>query len=68
MAKNDNIKVKFTQSREVLDADRNVEQAFEAGKTYELNPASAQRWVRRGVATYVSTSNARTDTDNGTNN
>jgi len=38
------VRIVFTETRSVDD------QTFEAGKTYELNPASAARWIRRNVA------------------
>lgn len=41
-------KVTFT-----VDAGVPGEDQFQAGKSYELNPQSAYRWVRRGVARYV---------------
>lgn len=38
------VRITFTETRSVDDI------TFEAGKTYELNPASAARWIRRNVA------------------
>lgn len=45
-----NVKIVFDESRTVLDHAGEVEAAFEAGKTYALPAASADRWIRRGVA------------------
>lgn len=42
--------VEFTQDRVVEDADGNVLHQFKAGKRYDLVAASADRWIRRGVA------------------
>lgn len=46
----DKVDVRFLESREVRDHSGTVETAFEAGKVYSLPVASADRWVRRGVA------------------
>lgn len=40
------MKITFLVDVEVGDG-----QEFEAGKTYDLNDASARRWLRRGKAT-----------------
>jgi len=66
MAKANSDKIKFLENRTVNNPD-GKDQEFVAGKTYDMNPASAQRWVRRGVAEYVSTSNSRSDTNNSSN-
>lgn len=66
MAKANSDKVKFLESRTVNNPD-GEDQEFVAGKTYDMNPASAFRWVRRGVAEYVSTSNSRSDANNSSN-
>lgn len=59
-------KVRFIASRTVRDAGGEIDVQFVEGKTYDLPPASAERWVRRGVAEYVTTANTRTDTDDTT--
>ena len=46
------IPVKFTLDREVLDHNDEVVESFEEGKVYKLSQASADRWVKRGAATY----------------
>jgi len=66
MSKTSTDKVKFLESRTVVDPEGD-NQKFVEGKTYDLNPASAFRWVRRGVAEYVSTSNSRSDANNSSN-
>jgi hypothetical protein len=42
--------VEFTENRTVEDAKGNTIATFEAGKRYDLNDTSADRWIRRGVA------------------
>lgn len=46
------MKITFTERREVQDEKRGTPEAtvFEAGKTYDLPPPSAERWLSRGVA------------------
>lgn len=46
----DTVKIKFSEARVTKEAKP---QLFEAGKEYNLSPASAKRWVRRGVAEIV---------------
>ena len=46
--------VEFTQDRAIEDAEGNVVKRFKAGKQYDLPVASADRWIRRGVAFDVS--------------
>ncbi len=48
-------KVKFLETRVVQDFRTGTkdEERFEAGKVYELEEASAKRWVVRGAAEYV---------------
>lgn len=43
-------KVEFTATRTVEDADGKVILTFEKGKRYDLEDASADRWIRREVA------------------
>ena len=45
-----NKKIEFTADRTVEDASGKVIAAYEAGKRYDLPVASADRWIRRGVA------------------
>lgn len=44
------MRVRFTKTRVVKAANG---ETFEADKEYELSDASAQRWIRRGVAVAV---------------
>lgn len=44
------VKVKFSETRTVKDASHKT---FEAGKTYEMSEASAEHWIKRGVAVEV---------------
>ncbi len=44
------MKIRFLHTRTVQAADG---ETFEAGKTYELTEASAQRWIARGLAVDV---------------
>lgn len=44
------MKVKFLETRKVKAEEG---ETFEAGKAYELADASAERWIRRGVAVAV---------------
>lgn len=48
-------KVKFVETRVVNDARLGTPAAekFEAGKTYDLAPASAKRWIDRNAAVAV---------------
>lgn len=43
-------KIRFLQDRSTVEA---APQHFKAGQVYELNDASCERWVRRGVAEHV---------------
>lgn len=45
------MKVKFLQTRTVKAAGG---ETFEANKVYDLEPVSAERWIRRGVAVAAS--------------
>lgn len=47
------MKIRFIEDREVLDGEGNVIQCFTAGKEYDLNVASARRWLRRSAAEEV---------------
>lgn len=44
-------KIRFLETRTVQDGTGTT---YEAGKVYDLRPASANRWLRRGVAERVS--------------
>jgi len=48
-------RVRFNVTRVVEDARKGTqdEERYEAGRVYELNDASAARWVNRGVAEYA---------------
>lgn len=55
------IKVKFLQTRVVQDerAGTSDEEKYEKGRTYELEPASANHWIRRGAAEPVTAAKLR---------
>lgn len=44
------MRIRFTQTRKVKAING---ETFEAGKEYDLAEASAQRWIKRGVAVEV---------------
>ena len=44
------MKVRFTRTAQLESEGRNQGPIFEEGKTYEMEPDFAQRWIRRGVA------------------
>ena len=46
------MKIKFIETRHV-EAQGEIVQTFNAGEIYELETASAKRWLRRSVATEV---------------
>ncbi len=46
-------KVKFLRPVEVRDHNKKVEAAYKEGETKDLSVESAARWVRRGIAEYV---------------
>ena len=46
------MKIKFIETRHV-EAQGEIVQTFNAGEVYELESASARRWLRRNVATEV---------------
>lgn len=46
------MKIKFTEDR-IIEAQGEIVSHFKAGEVYELEAASAKRWLRRNVATEV---------------
>lgn len=56
----DTVKIRFNTTRVVADEHEGTsrETRFEAGATYSLEPRSADRWVKRGVAEFVTTADA----------
>lgn len=49
------VKVRFTEDRVVQDEHEGTdrETRFRAGKTYDLDPRSADRWMKRGAAVFA---------------
>jgi hypothetical protein len=45
--------VRFLVNRDVFNPEGIIQQAFVAGSSYKMTDASANRWVRRGVAVDV---------------
>ena len=48
-------KIRFLQSRQVVDHDGEVVASFKAGEVYDLSAHSADRWLRRLVAKVADT-------------
>ena len=44
------VTVTFTEAVEVLDHNGDIEQAYAVDQVVDLHPASAQRWISRGMA------------------
>lgn len=47
------IQVRFLTSQRVFTGSGELVEDFQAGKSYTLNNASAERWIRRGHAEAV---------------
>lgn len=56
----DKVNITFTETRVVKDEHEGTsrETRFEADESYDLNPRSADRWVKRGVAFFTSDKDA----------
>lgn len=49
----DDVRIRFTEDRIVLDHNRKPIQRFKAGQVVELTEASARHWLTRGAARLV---------------
>jgi hypothetical protein len=47
------MKIKFTQNREEKTGVKETGRSFKKDEVYEVNEASAQHWINRGVAVRV---------------
>jgi hypothetical protein len=60
MSDADKVSITFTETKVVDDHRKgsSAEERFEAGKTYDLSPRSADRWVKRGAAHFTTPEDA----------